>query len=99
MEKKYVSIVPAEWCIIKAVQNVTTYQHINHPEKQIMEIHTTPNTFDYYWVKPETDEANYIGDYNGVFGVFGYEDRYKWLGDDGREETDEYKLRYSAESN
>lgn len=89
---KTISIVPAEWIIIKAVENVTHYQHIRHPNRVIMEVYTRPNIFEYYWVKPG-DVTEYIGDYNGVFGVFGYQDQYKWLGDDGRDYTDEYKLK------
>ena len=92
--KKYVSIIPSEWIIIKALENVTTYQHIKHPEQMIMEVYSRPLTFEYYWVKLD-DITEYIGDYNGVFGVFGLQEQYKWLGDDGRKYTDEYKLRYT----
>lgn len=90
-KQKTMSVIPSEWDYIG--NNGATYFYKKKSDGKIMaEMKSDDCYWTYYWCDENCEITEYIGDYQGVFGIFGAEDHYETLFDGGRRETDENEI-------
>lgn len=89
--KNVMKIIPSEWEFIGSTGHSYFYQK-KSDGTIIAEVRTDDTYWTYYYGDGSLNITDYIGDYQGVFGIFGAEDHYEMLYDGGRRENDENEI-------